>query len=372
MEFKELISFFYPLFGALSMFIIFRLLYTSYGLGKNLRRIKSLILMLLLIIVSVYAIINPQQRGSSIEPTESLYEITMKQDILCLMMAYPGHIENVEQLSGRVYIVMKSGKRILYDDKKTKSIETKIAYPDLQDMMEQVYPIEPIKNLVDTNHDPGRARVYSLLHEVYGASQKHIESNLANIKIGNRVFRFNKNNRATEAVENVMGELVPLAEKRQDIRNHVYPCNGTYNYRVIAGTNRLSSHSYGIAIDLAQDKRDYWQWVTRAEGHERLSSYPLEIVELFEENGFIWGGKWGHFDIMHFEYRPEIIIKARYFANTPGLHKVWYDGVPMEDAYIKKCIKKIDEATQKTIFPFRYPSLVRLIFCILLNVNKIY
>ncbi|HYF84247.1 MAG TPA: hypothetical protein VEB00_14600 [Clostridia bacterium] len=34
LEFKSLISFFYPVFGAFSMFIILRLLYTSYGLGN--------------------------------------------------------------------------------------------------------------------------------------------------------------------------------------------------------------------------------------------------------------------------------------------------------------------------------------------------
>ena len=34
---------------------------------------------------------------------------------------------------------------------------------------------------------------------------------------------------------------------------------------------------------------------------------PMEIVEVFEKHGFIWGGKWYHYDTMHFEYRPEII-----------------------------------------------------------------
>ena len=28
-------------------------------------------------------------------------------------------------------------------------------------------------------------------------------------------------------------------------------------------------------------------------------------------NGFIWGGKWSEFDLMHFEYRPELILLAR-------------------------------------------------------------
>jgi D-alanyl-D-alanine carboxypeptidase len=38
---------------------------------------------------------------------------------------------------------------------------------------------------------------------------------------------------------------------------------------------------------------------------------PLEIVHIFEKHGFIWGGKWYHYDTMHFEYRPEIIATAR-------------------------------------------------------------
>jgi len=37
----------------------------------------------------------------------------------------------------------------------------------------------------------------------------------------------------------------------------------------------------------------------------------LEIVDIFERHGFIWGGKWYHFDTLHFEYRPEILALAR-------------------------------------------------------------
>jgi hypothetical protein len=36
---------------------------------------------------------------------------------------------------------------------------------------------------------------------------------------------------------------------------------------------------------------------------------PLEIIDIFERHGFIWGGKWYHYDTMHFEYRPELLIK---------------------------------------------------------------
>jgi hypothetical protein len=39
---------------------------------------------------------------------------------------------------------------------------------------------------------------------------------------------------------------------------------------------------------------------------------PEQVIEAFEENGFIWGGKWHRFDTVHFEYRPEILSLARY------------------------------------------------------------
>ena len=35
------------------------------------------------------------------------------------------------------------------------------------------------------------------------------------------------------------------------------------------------------------------------------------LVEIMERHGFIWGGKWHHFDGMHFEYRPELILYSR-------------------------------------------------------------
>ena len=38
-----------------------------------------------------------------------------------------------------------------------------------------------------------------------------------------------------------------------------------------------------------------------------VNHIPLEIVAIFERHGFIWGGKWSHYDTMHFEYRPELL-----------------------------------------------------------------
>lgn len=43
------------------------------------------------------------------------------------------------------------------------------------------------------------------------------------------------------------------------------------------------------------------------EGAVSANRIPPEIVAVFERHGFIWGGRWRHFDTMHFEYRPELL-----------------------------------------------------------------
>ena len=45
-----------------------------------------------------------------------------------------------------------------------------------------------------------------------------------------------------------------------------------------------------------------------------LEMIDFGIQEIFEEEGFVWGGKWHLWDNMHFEYRPELILKSRVLA----------------------------------------------------------
>ncbi|SHJ16451.1 M15 family metallopeptidase [Lutispora thermophila] len=295
-------------------------------------------------ILSLFNIVDIQNLRTLIEPGDNEYEIRMKQHLLCLMLAYPEYIVDLKRSEDdNVYLIMKSGNKILYDDKKNKSLSEKIAEPDLQDMMEQIYPLGPIDRLMDIDFDPGRVRSYPLLKEVYGATRQQVQSNLETVKTDYLNMKFNRNNNAAKALESVMTELIPLAQERPDIKACVIPYCGTFNYRKIAGTNLLSAHAFGIAIDLAMDKRDYWQWASREEGEKRLKSYPMEIVHIFEKNNFIWGGKWGHFDILHFEYRPEIIMMASYFGNRKNTKELWYEGAPMGNELAVKYIKRIDE-----------------------------
>ena len=80
----------------------------------------------------------------------------------------------------------------------------------------------------------------------------------------------------------------------------------------IKDTDRLSMHSFGIAIDLAPATTQYWKDEASSEtakiGYK--NTMPLSIVRIFEKHGFIWGGRWYHYDTMHFEYRPELLAPS--------------------------------------------------------------
>lgn len=94
-----------------------------------------------------------------------------------------------------------------------------------------------------------------------------------------------------------------------------------YNWRVIDGTSRKSFHSLGIAIDVLPKKirgEIFWSWARdKNPGGWMLTPLsrrwlpPKTVVEIFESEGFIWGGKWGIWDNMHFEYHPELILFNR-------------------------------------------------------------
>ena len=72
-------------------------------------------------------------------------------------------------------------------------------------------------------------------------------------------------------------------------------------------------YGFGIAIDIAAAHSHYWlRAKPGAGGHIAYKNeIPWEIVRIFEAHGFIWGGKWYHYDTMHFEYRPELTGAAK-------------------------------------------------------------
>jgi hypothetical protein len=228
-----------------------------------------------------------------------------------LLAAYPDHLERIE---GSV-LIWRDGTRMPLDDGRGEKVfEDWLNAPDIEDTLSVTYPrgdaSPPAKDV-----DPGRARNEAFFNKVYGNCRNgKVAKNLVSIvwlpsKKGQRLA-FNKVNGAAAALEAVSRDLDQLPAR---FDRYLFPSGGTYNCRVIAGTSRLSAHSHAIAIDIALRHTDYWRQAKP--GTDGTYAYknkiPMEIVRIFEKHGFIWGGKWHHYDTMHFEYRPELVGNDR-------------------------------------------------------------
>ncbi|MGH1601424.1 SH3 domain-containing protein [Campylobacter majalis] len=199
------------------------------------------------------------------------------------------------------YVSFDSGKKELFDDGKIKSLECENG-ADIEDMLGEYAALKPLSHAPS---DVGRCRNYTLLGEIYGKNEANVMANLVDVVwlrdfVATKV-KFNSKNGASKALQNVSDELNEMAKSDPSILEFLTPLSGTFKWRNIAKTTRLSTHSYAIAIDINVAKSHYWQW------HEKRENLiPEKIVHVFEKHGFIWGGRWEHFDTMHFEYRPEL------------------------------------------------------------------
>jgi hypothetical protein len=232
--------------------------------------------------------------------------------VAALVKAYPDFLDRIEGND----LVWKDGTRMSIDDGKgSKTFEAMLNDPDIKDMFAMTYPAGDAGVPPAVDFDPGRIRYLPLFTKMYGDCQK---SNMAGgaaeivwlrTKYGKTV-RFSKTNGAAAALQRVSDELDRLPAR---FLEYLRPLQGTYNCRPIAGTNRPSAHGLGIAIDIAAAHAHYWLW-SKPDAGVRIAyrnEIPWEIVRAFEKHGFIWGGKWYHYDTMHFEYRPEMLIDAQ-------------------------------------------------------------
>ena len=217
----------------------------------------------------------------------------------CLTLHYP---VRALQEGGAWWLLLPDGARVPYDDGRVKDFETKLAQPDVEDAFSQPYPRGPIVPVTTPDQDPGRIRVEPLFAAVYGKERAAVQ--VESLPFLGRTLQINR--RAAPAFARVERRLAALLVSQPGLRAFLQDLGGTFVWRKIAGTDRQSAHSYGVSLDINVKRSHYWRW--QGGGPPRWqNSIPQPIVDAFEAEGFIWGGRWYHYDTMHFEYRPELL-----------------------------------------------------------------
>lgn len=220
-----------------------------------------------------------------------------------LLTAYPDHLAAIAAGD----LVWRDGTRMpTGEGGPARSDEDALEAPTIADILRQPYPAGEPQAVPTT--DPGRFRPAAFFEKMYGrcspgsAAPAGFGAVTWLRRHGGGSLRVTRVNGVDLHLQAVSDELDALPA---EFLVYLKPAAGTYNCRPIAGTHQASAHGYGIAIDIATARADYWRW-SRSGYRSRI---PPEIVAVFERHGFIWGGRWAHFDTMHFEYRPEMLAR---------------------------------------------------------------
>lgn len=194
-----------------------------------------------------------------------------------------------------------------------KDFDHALNHARLAEQFLQLYPhTSQLPKDLPVNFEPGRLRDEVFFKKLYGRSKAEVAQHLTTVDWGKqklKVTRLHKIDQRLQAIYTDLKNCLPKKFKR-----YYEPSAGAFTWRKIKGTQRLSVHSFGAAIDIGVKYSNYWKWTMKVYGRNTQglipykNSFPVEIVETFKRYGFIWGGWWYHHDTMHFEYRPELII----------------------------------------------------------------
>ena len=223
-----------------------------------------------------------------------------------LLRAYPDALAGFDGAD----LIWRDGTRMPVDDGlPDKSMEEQLRHGSILDQLRLPYPSSGTFPPAP-RQDPGRVRNTAFFDKMYGDCRAgQVTPRLVPVVwLPNtwghvvHITSVNGVDRQLAAISRELDEL-PADDKR-----YLYPLGGTYVCRHVADTGQTSMHGWGAAIDINPAFADYWLW-HRAAGNLPVyaNHIPREIVAAFERHGFIWGGRWAHFDTMHFEYRPELL-----------------------------------------------------------------
>jgi hypothetical protein len=223
-----------------------------------------------------------------------------------LLRAYPDALAGFDGVN----LIWRDGTRMpVADGRPDKSLEEQLRDGSILDQLRLPYPAgAPFSPA--PQQDSGRVRNRAFFDKMYGECRSgQVAPKLVHVvwlpNTWGHVLSITSVNGVDRQVAAISRELdrLPEADKR-----YLYPLGGTYACRSVADTGQTSMHAWGAAIDINPVLSDYWLWSRISGDIPRYANrIPADVVAVFEQHGFIWGGRWAHFDTMHFEYRPELL-----------------------------------------------------------------
>jgi hypothetical protein len=223
-----------------------------------------------------------------------------------LIRAYPDALASFDGSS----LIWRDGTRMpVGNERPDKSMEEQLRNGSIRDQLRLPYSAGAAF-LPLPEQDPGRVRNRAFFDKMYGDCRVgQVVPALVPVvwlpKTWGHVLRITSVNGVARQLAAISRELdeLPAEDKK-----YVYPPGGTYACRSVADTGQTSMHAWGAAIDINPALSDYWLWRRpTGSGPVYVRSVPPDVVAVFERHGFIWGGRWMHFDTMHFEFRPELL-----------------------------------------------------------------
>lgn len=255
-------------------------------------------------------------------------------EVIAMADAYPGRIEATEFRGGE-WALQMDGRWFYWAEGRLLPHEHRGRWQDFVSIRFYNYDLGPyrdreftpeqeerLRNRMNSFNNDGRLRFNAFLDTLYGIqSRSDAERIMQTIDfLGHRTRVHPLVVTPLKRVEERLRRAILVEGETREFVRDLAQVHG-YNWRNIAGTARRSYHSYGIAVDLLprhfHQRYAYWRWAVNS-GVEEWWKLPAEsrwlipqtVIDAFEAEGFIWGGKWLSFDNIHFEYRPEVIELA--------------------------------------------------------------
>jgi len=245
------------------------------------------------------------------------------REVMSLSDSYRILIEDIEFREGDIAFrindnwIYYQGGRMLADNKRSSRNQYASLFYS--------YPAGELE--VIPSYKPLEPRASDFLDRMFGYTSREIRQHCQSVSFLKHTAFIN--NICVSPLKKVEQKILDAARKDPEVRDFIAELKILYSFqrKKVIGTNSVSYHSYGLAIDLIpksyQRKHVYWKWsaVLNKTWYktpwfltplESRWSPPQPVIDAFEEQGFIWGGKWVHFDTVHFEYRPELLKKRSY------------------------------------------------------------